>query len=126
MSYSKKKGIEPATGAQIRSGFRVLQGGWIAHDLNNILSGLVSYPELLLMDLPVDSPLRDSVLTIQSSDLLILDMIMEPGMDGLDAYKKILEMHPRQKAIIASGFSETQRVREAQRLGASMFASLIP
>jgi PAS domain S-box-containing protein len=32
--------------------------GGVAHDLNNILSGLVSYPELLLMDLPSDSPLR--------------------------------------------------------------------
>lgn len=52
-----------------------------------------------------------------ASDLLILDMIMEPGMDGLDTYKKILEFHPGQKAVIASGFSETDRVKEAQKLG---------
>ncbi|MDJ0721886.1 MAG: response regulator [Desulfobacterales bacterium] len=51
-------------------------------------------------------------------DLLILDMIMEPGMDGLDTYRRILEHCPGQKAIIASGFSETARVREAQSLGA--------
>ena len=51
-------------------------------------------------------------------DLLVLDMIMDPGMDGLDTYKKILERHPGQKAIIASGFSETDHVKEAQRLGA--------
>jgi len=51
-------------------------------------------------------------------DLVILDMIMDPGMDGLDAYRKILEVRPGQKAIIASGFSETNRVREAQSLGA--------
>jgi len=49
---------------------------------------------------------------------LVLDMIMSPGMDGLDTYKKILEEHPSQKAIIASGFSETDRVKEVQRLGA--------
>ena len=54
-------------------------------------------------------------------DLLILDMIMDPGMDGLDTYKKILEMHPGQKAIIASGFSETDRVKEVQRLGAGAY-----
>jgi DNA-binding NtrC family response regulator len=30
-------------------------------------------------------------------------------------------MHPRQKAIIASGFSETDRVKEAQRLGAGAY-----
>ena len=52
-----------------------------------------------------------------SVDLLILDMLMEPGMDGLDTYKKILAIRPGQKALIATGFSETSRVKEAQRLG---------
>jgi two-component system cell cycle sensor histidine kinase/response regulator CckA len=51
-------------------------------------------------------------------DLVVLDMIMEPGMDGLDTYRKILEIRPGQKAIIVSGFSETDRVLEAQALGA--------
>ncbi len=54
-------------------------------------------------------------------DLLLLDMIMDPGMDGLDTYKSILEFHPHQKAIIASGFSETRRVRQAQELGAGQY-----
>ena len=54
-------------------------------------------------------------------DLLILDMIMDPGMDGLDTYRKILEMHSEQKAVIASGFSETKRVREVQKLGAGAY-----
>ncbi len=54
-------------------------------------------------------------------DLLVLDMIMDPGMDGLDTYKKILEMHPGQKAIIASGFSETDRVKEVESLGAGAY-----
>jgi len=56
-----------------------------------------------------------------SVDLIVLDMIMDPGMDGLDTYKKIIKMHPRQKAIIASGFSETDRLKEAQRLGAGAY-----
>jgi PAS domain S-box-containing protein len=56
-----------------------------------------------------------------SADLLVLDMIMDPGIDGLDTYKEILELHPGTKAIIASGFSETDRVREAQRLGAGQY-----
>ena len=54
-------------------------------------------------------------------DLLVLDMIMEEGMDGLDTYRRALELHPGQRAIIASGYSETDRVREAQRLGAGAF-----
>ncbi len=55
------------------------------------------------------------------ADLLVLDMIMDQGMDGLDTYKKILAIHPKQKAIIASGFSETLKVKEAQRLGAGPY-----
>jgi signal transduction histidine kinase/CheY-like chemotaxis protein len=56
-----------------------------------------------------------------SADLLLLDMIMEPGIDGLETYKRIVQFHPRQKAIIASGFSETDLVKEAQRLGAGQY-----
>jgi two-component system cell cycle sensor histidine kinase/response regulator CckA len=56
-----------------------------------------------------------------STDLLVLDMIMDPGIDGLETYKKILELHPGQKAIIASGFSETDMVKDAQRLGAGKY-----
>jgi signal transduction histidine kinase/ActR/RegA family two-component response regulator len=51
-------------------------------------------------------------------DLLVLDMIMDPGIDGLETYKRILKLNPGQKAIIVSGFAETERVKEAQRLGA--------
>ena len=54
-------------------------------------------------------------------DLLVLDMIMDPGMDGLETYRKIIEIHPGQKAIIASGFSETDRVKEVQSLGAGAY-----
>ncbi len=56
-----------------------------------------------------------------SADLLVLDMIMPPGIDGLDTYRKILETHPKQKAVIASGFSETDRAKEAQKLGAGQY-----
>lgn len=41
--------------------------GGVAHDLNNILSGLVSYPELLLIKLPPDSDLRRPIEVIQES-----------------------------------------------------------
>ena len=51
-------------------------------------------------------------------DLLILDMIMPPGMDGLETYREILKTNSNQRAVIASGYSETERVREMQRMGA--------
>jgi signal transduction histidine kinase/CheY-like chemotaxis protein len=57
----------------------------------------------------------------RAADLLILDMIMDPGMDGLATYKQILQLHPTQKAIIASGYSESERVKEAQKLGAGAY-----
>jgi two-component system, cell cycle sensor histidine kinase and response regulator CckA len=56
-----------------------------------------------------------------SADLLVLDMIMDPGIDGLETYKRIIKLNPNQKAIIASGFSETERVKEAQKLGAGAY-----
>ncbi len=57
----------------------------------------------------------------QSADLVVLDMIMDPGIDGLETYRRILEVRPGQRAIITSGFSETDRIREAQRLGAGRY-----
>ncbi len=54
-------------------------------------------------------------------DLLVLDMIMPSGLDGLDTYKQILKLHPEQKAIIASGYSENDRVEETLRLGAGTY-----
>ena len=49
----------------------------VAHDLNNILSGLVSYPELLLLDLPADSPLRSKIETIQRSGQRAADIVQD-------------------------------------------------
>ena len=60
-------------------GMERLAGG-IAHELNNVLSGLVSYPELLLMELPPDSPLRDPVEVVLTSGkratAIVSDLIM--------------------------------------------------
>ncbi len=60
-------------------------------------------------------------LKTHTADLVLLDMIMEPGMDGLDTYRKIIELHPGQKAIIASGYSENERVVEAMKLGVGRY-----
>ena len=56
-----------------------------------------------------------------AADLLVLDMIMNPGMDGLETYQQILRFHPEQKAVIASGFSESDKVKKAQRIGAGTY-----
>jgi CheY-like chemotaxis protein len=66
---------------------------------------------------------EEAVLYMQenTADLLVLDMIMNPGIDGLETYKKILAVHPQQKAIIASGFSESKQVKAAQEMGAGTY-----
>jgi two-component system, cell cycle sensor histidine kinase and response regulator CckA len=54
-------------------------------------------------------------------DLMVLDMIMDPGMDGMETYRRVLEINPGQKAVIVSGFSETERIRKTQEMGAGVF-----
>ncbi len=54
-------------------------------------------------------------------DLIILDMLMEPGMSGRQTYEEITKLHPKQKAIVASGFSESEDVKATLRLGAGGF-----
>lgn len=54
-------------------------------------------------------------------DLIVLDMLMEPGMNGRQTYEMAIKMYPGQKAVIASGFSESNDVRTALRLGVGGF-----
>jgi CheY-like chemotaxis protein len=54
-------------------------------------------------------------------DLVILDMVMAPGMNGCETYRKILDLYPRQLAIITSGYSESDDVRAAKALGVRRF-----
>lgn len=56
-----------------------------------------------------------------SVDLLLLDMIMIPGISGLETYRRAIEINHGQKAVMCSGFAETNDVKEAQRLGAGQF-----
>jgi PAS domain S-box-containing protein len=60
-------------------------------------------------------------LKTNACDLVILDMIMGPGMDGLETYQEIIKHNPHQKAIVASGYSETNRVKETLRIGAGRY-----
>lgn len=57
----------------------------------------------------------------RTTDILVLDMLMEPGIDGLETYRRIQKIHPNQRAIIVSGFSETDRVKQALRLGVGAY-----
>ena len=62
-----------------------------------------------------------SFLRSNDVDLIILDMIMKDEDAGLEVFKKIIEFKPTQKAIIVSGFSESEYVKEAKKLGVGKF-----
>jgi PAS domain S-box-containing protein len=57
----------------------------------------------------------------QKVDLLLIDMLMEPGINGYETYKEINKLYPGQKAIIASGYSENKDIRATLALGAQNF-----
>ena len=54
-------------------------------------------------------------------DLIVLDMVMPKGINGRETYEEVIKIRPGQKAIIASGFSETEDVKTAQKLGAGKY-----
>jgi two-component system cell cycle sensor histidine kinase/response regulator CckA len=56
-----------------------------------------------------------------SVDLILLDMVMPTGMNGRETYEAILGIRPRRKTVIASGYAKTEKVEEAQALGAVEF-----
>lgn len=56
-----------------------------------------------------------------SVKLVAMDMIMDPGIDGLETYRRILEIHPGQKAVIVSGYLEKVSIQKAKKLGIRTF-----
>jgi two-component system cell cycle sensor histidine kinase/response regulator CckA len=54
-------------------------------------------------------------------DLIVIDMQMEPGINGYETYREISKVYPEQKAVIVSGFSGSADVKAALKLGAKGF-----
>ncbi|MDD2715285.1 MAG: PAS domain S-box protein [Candidatus Wallbacteria bacterium] len=57
----------------------------------------------------------------EKADLVLIDMIMDPGWDGLDTFREIKKIVPLQKAVVMSGFSKTESVTETLNLGANTY-----
>ncbi len=55
------------------------------------------------------------------ADLVLLDMIMDPGLDGLATYQEICRINPIQKVVIVSGFASNQKMSAARALGIKHF-----
>ncbi len=54
-------------------------------------------------------------------DMVLLDMIMSPGINGRETYEQIIKLNPLQKAIIASGYAESEDVKRACQMGVSAY-----
>lgn len=57
----------------------------------------------------------------QEVDLILLDMLMPPGMNGRQTFAAIRKIHPQQKALLVSGYSEDAEVQKALAAGCSGF-----
>ena len=61
------------------------------------------------------------ILKTEDFDLVLLDMIMEPDIDGLETYREMKKFKPSQKTVIVSGFSESELIKTAIGLGVKAY-----
>jgi PAS domain S-box-containing protein len=61
------------------------------------------------------------VLQREKFDVVLLDMVMDPGMNGRQTYEEIIKNDANQKALIVSGYSETEDVKQLLALGIGGF-----
>lgn len=54
-------------------------------------------------------------------DLLLIDMLMPPGINGRVTYERVKNIYPELRAVIVSGYSEDNEVQEALNIGAKEF-----
>jgi DNA-binding NtrC family response regulator len=66
---------------------------------------------------------EDAIVYVRKNkvDLVVLDMIMDPGISGLDTFRELKIIDPDIRAVITSGYSKTRDVEKAQNLGAGPF-----
>lgn len=66
---------------------------------------------------------EEGIAFIQSQpvDLVLLDMMMGEGLNGRETYEKILNIKPRQKAIVISGYAKGDEIVKIKNLGVSDF-----
>ena len=62
-----------------------------------------------------------NLLITNRADLVLLDMQMDPGINGLETYTRIKKLNPEQKALIATGYSTSVDVEKTIQAGAAGF-----
>ncbi|HMP74896.1 MAG TPA: response regulator [Kiritimatiellia bacterium] len=49
--------------------------------------------------------------------LAVIDLVLGDEFDGVETYKKLIELQPGQPAVLVSGFADIARIVEARKLG---------
>ncbi|HET9955779.1 MAG TPA: substrate-binding domain-containing protein [Polyangiaceae bacterium] len=87
---------------QLRTGQRVL--GRLGYEITSVKSSQVAY------EAATQNPARPF-------DLLILDMLLSEGEDGLELFERIQRVLPHQRAIVVSGHAPNERAEQAINKG---------
>lgn len=90
-----------------------LMAGGVAHDLNNILSGIISYPELLLLDLEEDNRLRRPLELIRRAGLDASEVVADllTVARGIAAHREVIDPNSLIADYLASPDFEQLRAR---------------
>lgn len=77
MDISRQQEMEKKLHRSMKMEAVGLMAGGVAHDLNNTLSGLTTYPEVILTQLPKDSPLREHIEMIRNAGLRAAEVVAD-------------------------------------------------
>jgi len=127
-SREERKNLEKRLHRAQRMEAMGLLAGGVAHDLNNILSGIVTYPELILMDLPEDSHYRKPLQTIQESGARAADVVADllTIARGVATGKESLNLNATIREILVSAeFKELERTHAYVDFSTDLEAELL-
>ena len=55
------------------------------------------------------------------ADLVLLDLVMAPGLDGVDTFRQVKALHPHQKGVILSGYAQPSKVAAMRDMGVTHY-----
>ncbi len=78
---------------------------------------LGSTPDIRVVGLAGDGEQAVAEVAVQAPDVVLMDLSM-PGVDGVEATRRIHESHPEVKVVVLTSFSDRARVGDALAAGA--------
>jgi two-component system, NarL family, response regulator LiaR len=79
---------------------------------------LANYPDIEVIGQAADGSQALEIIRQNKPNVVLLDMVMNVGMDGLTTIPKIREIAPNVRILVVTGFAESDRVYQAIKAGA--------